>query len=176
MDHYEENYFVDPFGALHMKILATVSYILGLPGCCVALCFIWFETTGRAGPYRTCINQLVSRLYSLMVIHCVFISLVDLIRVWHGPLSEYVCTPMQVIRLAIGMMAALILSVISILKVWIVCIKKSVPTMDDDFLVTYVTRASFLLSFLYSSALVILPQKPALAHVSFLSRNSKSEM
>ena len=101
-----------------------------------------------------------------MVIHCVFISLVDLIRVWHGPLSEYVCTPMQVIRLALGMMAALILSVVSILKVWIVCIKKSVPTMDDDFLVTYVTRTSFLLSFLYSSALVILPQKPALVHVS----------
>ena len=61
-----ENYFVDPFGALHMKIIATVAYILALPGCCVALCFIWFEVSGRAGPYRTCINQLVSRVYFIV--------------------------------------------------------------------------------------------------------------
>ena len=61
-----ENYFVDPFGALHMKIIATVAYILALPGCCVALCFIWYEVSGRAGPYRTCINQLVSRVYFIV--------------------------------------------------------------------------------------------------------------
>ena len=61
-----DNYFSDPFGALYMKILATVAYILGLPGCGVAFCFIWYESSGRAGPYRTCINQLVSRKYFLV--------------------------------------------------------------------------------------------------------------
>ena len=67
MEHTEgENYFLDPFGNLNLKIFATVAYIAGLPCCFVALCFIWYETSGRAGPYRTCINQLVSRIYLLV--------------------------------------------------------------------------------------------------------------
>ena len=123
-------------------------------------------------------------LYLVVSFNCVFISLVDLIRVWNGPLPELICTPMQVIRLGIVMMGSLLLTVLSVMKTWIVCIRKSVPTMDDNFVVVFVTRASFMLSFLYSSVLVILPQKPALAHVSlllhtiqkvkFLSKNSIS--
>ena len=92
----QENYFVDPFGNFDIKIIATVSYILALPGCCVAFCFVWYEASGSAGPYRTCINQLVSRLYLVVSFNCVCISLVDLIRVWNGPLPELICTPMQV--------------------------------------------------------------------------------
>ena len=164
----QENYFVDPFGNFDIKIIATVSYILALPGCCVAFCFVWYEASGSAGPYRTCINQLVSRLYLVVSFNCVCISLVDLIRVWNGPLPEFICTPMQVIRLGIVMMGSLLLTVLSVMKTWIVCIRKSVPTMDDNFVVIFVTRASFMLSFLYSSVSVILPQKPALAHVSLL--------
>ena len=95
-----------------------------------------------------------------------FISLVDLIRVWYGPLPEYICAPMQVTRHANAMMGFLILTVVSILKAWIVCVRKSVPTMDDNFVVIFVTMTSFMLSLLYSTTLVILPQKPALAHVS----------
>ena len=171
-----DNYFLDPFDTLNTKILATISYILALPGCCVALGFIWYEASGRAGPYRTCINQLVSRLYLLVSFYCVFINFVDLIRVWNGPLPEFICTPMQVTRLGITMKGSFLLIVLSIMKTWIVCIRKSVPTMDDNFVVTFVTRASVMLSILYSSTLVILPQKPALAHVSpeinwLLSRN-----
>ena len=162
----KDNYFLDPFDTLKIKILATISYILALPGCCVALGFIWYEASGRAGPYRTCINQLVSRLYLLVSFYCVFINFVDLIRVWNGPLPELICTTMQVTRLGIAIKGSLLLTVLSVMKTWIVCIRKSVPTMDDNFVVTFVTRASFMLSFLYSSVLVILPQKPALAHVS----------
>ena len=59
----DENYFMDPFANYTSKTIATVAYILGLPCCLVAAVFIWFEASGRAGPYRTCINQLVSRIY-----------------------------------------------------------------------------------------------------------------
>ena len=61
-----ENYFVDPFGPFHIKIVATIAYIHMLPGCCIALCFIWYEVSGNAGPYRTCINQLVSGIYFMV--------------------------------------------------------------------------------------------------------------
>ena len=61
-----DNYFVDPLAGVHRQLLATLIYLIGLPGCIIALCFIWYEGTGNAGPYRTCINQLVSRIYFLV--------------------------------------------------------------------------------------------------------------
>ena len=163
-----DNYFVDPFGALYMKILATVAYILGLPGCGVVLCFIWYETSGRAGPYRTCINQLVSRMYFLVIFHCGIIQLIDLVRIWYGPLPDLICTSLQVTRHTIYMTASLLWTVVALLKVWIVCIRKSVPTMDDNFVVTFVTRASVMMSFLFSLVGVILPQKPAFYQVKLI--------
>ena len=60
------NYFRDPFESFYCKILATLAYMAGLPGCCIAACFIWYEGTGRAGPFRTCVNQLVSNIYFLV--------------------------------------------------------------------------------------------------------------
>ena len=47
--------------------------------------------------------------------------------------------------------------------------RKSVPNMDDNFVVVFVTRASFMLSLLFSLVGVVLPQKPAFAQVSHLT-------
>lgn len=92
--------------------------------------------------------------------------LTDLIRVWYGPLSEPICNGLQLARHTIQVMGFLLWMVVAILKFWIVCIRKSLPTMDDDFVTTFVTIASFMLSLLYSLIGIILPQKPTLAHVS----------
>lgn len=92
--------------------------------------------------------------------------LADLIRVWYGPLSEPICNGLQLARHTIQVMGFLLWMVVAILKFWIVCIRKSLPTMDDDFVTTFVTIASFMLALLYSLIGVILPQKPTLAHVS----------
>ena len=94
--------------------------------------------------------------------------MIDVIRVWYGPLPDFICTPMQVIRHTFYMMASLLWTVVALLKVWIVCVRKSVPTMDDNFVVVFVTRASFMMSFLFSLVGVILPQKPAFWQVSHL--------
>ena len=96
--------------------------------------------------------------------------MIDVIRVWYGPLPDFICTPMQVIRHTFYMMASLLWTVVALLKVWIVCVRKSVPTMDDNFVVVFVTRASFMMSFLFSLVGVILPQKPAFWQVSHLSQ------
>lgn len=178
------SYFVDPLDHLHIKILSTIACILMLPGCCIALCFIWYEVSGNAGPYRTCTNQLVSVLYFMVSLrnvplqiqlirdllqisfYCTVITNIDLIRAWYGPLPESVCIPLQLTRHTIHMMTSILWTVVALLKVWIVCIHKSVPNMDDDFIATFVTRASLMMSFLFSIVGMILPQKPALAHVS----------
>merc|ERR1712062_585301 len=96
MEDVPENYFVDPFGPFEIKIICTIAYILMLPGCCILLCFIWYERSGNAGPYRTCINQLVSGIYFMITFHLAVIGLADLIRAWYGPMPNFICAPMQV--------------------------------------------------------------------------------
>ena len=81
------------------------------------------------------------------------------------------CEVLQVLRHCIHLMVFLLWMVVALLKFWIVCVRKTVPTMDDNFVTTFITMASFMLALLFSLAGVMLPQKPALAHVSlsFLS-------
>ena len=188
MEDVPENYFVDPFGPFEIKIICTIAYILMLPGCCIAICFIWYERSGNAGPYRTCINQLVSGIYFMVSIvflnhtksilyrmilklQCTFYftvcGLADLVRAWYGPMPNFICAPIQVTRHTIHMMLAIHWTVVALLKVWIVCIHKSVPSIDDDFIAAFVTRASFMMSFLFAIVSKIIPQKPAIAYVSF---------
>ena len=100
-----------------------------------------------------------------LISYYAIIMLADLIRVWYGPLSEPICNGLQLARHTIQVMGFLLWMVVAILKFWIVCIRKSLPTMDDDFVTTFVTIASFMLSLLYSLIAIILPQKPTLAHV-----------
>lgn len=76
------------------------------------------------------------------------------------------CEVLQVLRHCIHLMVFLLWMVVALLKFWIVCVRKTVPTMDDNFVTTFITMASFMLALLFSLAGVMLPQKPALAHVS----------
>ena len=94
-------------------------------------------------------------------------GLADLVRAWYGPMPNFICAPIQVTRHTIHMMLAIHWTVVALLKVWIVCIHKSVPSIDDDFIAAFVTRASFMMSFLFAIVSKIIPQKPAIAYVSF---------
>ena len=94
------------------------------------------------------------------------IELMDLIRAWHGPMSASFCNFLQVVRHTIQITAFFLWLIVALLKYWFVCIRKSMPTIDDNFVTTFTTRAAFMLSFLYSLVGIILPQKPTLAHVS----------
>ena len=98
--------------------------------------------------------------------HLAVIGLADLIRAWYGPMPNFICAPMQVTRHTVYMVTAILWTVVALLKVWIVCIHKSVPSIDDDFIAAYVTRASFMMSFLFALVCIIIPQKPAIAYVS----------
>ena len=94
-------------------------------------------------------------------------GLADLVRAWYGPMPNFICAPIQVTRHTIHMMLAIHWTLVALLKVWIVCIHKSVPSIDDDFIAAFVTRASFMMSFLFAIVSKIIPQKPAIAYVSF---------
>ena len=62
----EPNIFVDPYDSMWMKIGMTASCLIQLFESAILVSFVFYETQGLAGAYRTVINQLLSGFYSLV--------------------------------------------------------------------------------------------------------------
>ena len=54
--------FQDPFDSVWLKVIAILSYFIGLVNSRIMLVFINYEK-GHRGNFRTVINQLLSNLY-----------------------------------------------------------------------------------------------------------------
>ena len=55
----------DPYDSVGLKIIASLSYMIGLVSSAIMLAFIRYET-GHHGNFRTVINQLLSNLYAMV--------------------------------------------------------------------------------------------------------------
>ena len=55
----------DPYDSVWLKIIASLSYIIGLVSSAIMLAFINYET-GHHGNFRTVINQLLSNMYAMV--------------------------------------------------------------------------------------------------------------
>ena len=55
----------DPYDSVWLKIIASMSYLIGLVCSAIMLAFINYET-GHHGNFRTVINQLLSNLYAMV--------------------------------------------------------------------------------------------------------------
>ena len=55
----------DPYDSVWLKIIAILSYLVGLVCSVIVLAFINYET-GHHGNFRTVINQLLSNLYAMV--------------------------------------------------------------------------------------------------------------
>ena len=53
----------DPYDSIWLKIVAVLSYFIGLTNSAIMLAFINYEI-GHHGNFRTVINQLLSNLYA----------------------------------------------------------------------------------------------------------------
>ena len=58
----------DPYDSIWLKIVAILSYFIGLVSSAIMLAFINYET-GHHGNFRTVINQLLSNLYAMVSLH-----------------------------------------------------------------------------------------------------------
>ena len=62
----EQQLFIqDPYDSVGLKIIASLSYMIGLVSSAIMLAFIRYET-GHHGNFRTVINQLLSNLYAVV--------------------------------------------------------------------------------------------------------------
>ena len=57
--------FQDPYDSIWLKIIAILSYFIGLINSTIMLAFINYES-GHHGNFRTVINQLLSNLYIMV--------------------------------------------------------------------------------------------------------------
>ena len=55
----------DPFDSVGLKVIAILSYLIGLVNSTIMLAFINFENEHH-GNFRTVINQLLSNLYAMV--------------------------------------------------------------------------------------------------------------
>ena len=55
----------DPYDSIWLKIVAILSYFIGLTNSKIMLAFINYEN-GHHGNFRTVINQLLSNLYAMV--------------------------------------------------------------------------------------------------------------
>ena len=55
----------DPFDSVWLKVIAILSYFIGLVNSTIMLVFINYEN-GHHGNFRTVINQLLSNLYTMV--------------------------------------------------------------------------------------------------------------
>ena len=59
----QQSLLQDPFDSIWLKIVAVLSYFIGLTNSAIMLAFINYEM-GHHGNFRTVINQLLSYLYA----------------------------------------------------------------------------------------------------------------
>ena len=62
----ESNIFVDPYDSMWIKVVITASFLIQILESGILVSFVFYETQGFAGPYRTVINQLLSGFYTLV--------------------------------------------------------------------------------------------------------------
>ena len=75
----EPNLFVDPWNSLFLKIIATITWLVGFIGSCFIYTFVLYEVQGYAATYRTVINQLVTWCY-IVVSSVIYFEKVSLIQ------------------------------------------------------------------------------------------------
>ena len=59
----EKEVFVDPYDSIGLKVATIGVYGIEIISSVVMIAFVFYETQGLAGHYRTLINQLLSYLY-----------------------------------------------------------------------------------------------------------------
>jgi hypothetical protein len=62
--------WIDPYDSVWLKILTFFVYIVEVMAASIMITFVYYETSGYAGHYRTLINRLLSYFYGA-VIHTV---------------------------------------------------------------------------------------------------------
>ena len=154
--------YQDPY----FKILALLTYLITYLCVFMLLFVLYFERSGQAGHYRTLLNQLTSLNNDNMILTCIFPLNFDLLRVFYGPLPESVCFFVVFMKNVLHLNICFIALLITLTKFLIICVYKSIPIMNDNFLTVFLYTSVYLISILTTCARKYLPGRPILNEVN----------
>ena len=161
-----EDFFAKTFEDSFINLVAASIYLLGCIGVCAMVFVIWYERSGRAGPYRTLVNQVVTFNLEQLIIYYVAGTGLDLLRILTGPKPEWLCTFVIFIKNFVNFNVILICLVLSATKYIFIGIYKSMPCINDDFLSAFIHMTLNMLSFMFTAIKVYMPGKPRLNQVT----------
>ena len=93
-------------------------------------------------------------------------SAIDVARAIYGPMPSPICTFEIFVINFLHINVSLIIVAVTGTKFTYVCIYRSIPTMEDGFISTYVYLTSTMISILGAIAKLIVPGRPLMNHVS----------
>lgn len=157
-DYFADVYAINPV----LNTSAVVAYVFGYIGVAGLILVIWYERSGKAGPHRTLVNRLVSYALDQLVFFYVIGTGSDMIRALIGPLPLWLCKLTQFTKNHVHIACSMLCMTISGTKFVFVCIYKSVPSVNDQFIATYTYLAVNLIGAVCTSAMLMLPGRPAL--------------
>lgn len=120
-----------------VKVTVFVIYFLGLVSCALLTFVSWFEKSGRAGNFRTLVNQLTSLGHDQMCLMFFSAASLDILRIIFGPLPTFVARFFLFFFLWSGVNSATFITLNTVVKFSFVCVFKSIPVMMDNLLAIF---------------------------------------
>lgn len=157
-DFFSQAYTNNPV----LNASAIISYVFGYIGVAGFILVIWYERSGKAGPHRTLVNRLVSYTLDQFLLLYLLGAGPDMMRALIGPLPPWLCKLNQLTKNHVHIACSMLAMTISGTKYVFICIYKSVPSVDDEFIATFTYLAVNLIAAVCTYATLMLPGRPAL--------------
>ena len=120
------------------------------------------SSSGQAGPYRTLINQLNSFILMQFLLYYVIGNGIDTIRAAFGPLPTLLCQFNSFTKNFCHLNFSIFFVIKGATEFAIICIYKSIPCIEDNFIATFFSMIITLLAFLITCVQLYLPGKPVM--------------
>ncbi len=160
------DFFAKAFEHPLINFIAVCIYLLGCIGISGFVVVIWYERSGRAGPYRTLVNQIVTFNLEQLVIWFTMATGLDMLRILTGPMPQQLCTFVIFVKNVVNFNVTFISLVLTATNYIFIGIYKSVPCIDDNFLSAFIHMLVNMLGFIFTATYLCLPGKPLLNQVT----------
>ena len=142
----------------------VILFMLGLGACIGLLLICWFEESGKAGPYRTWVNQLVTKSHYQIIM--IYLSCgITTFRAILGPQPIFWCRLNTIIQCFTTCTICLFVLAIDCTKYYLIFVYKSVPVMNDNFLVFVISINVYTWSLVATCAKFYIELKPVMPEV-----------
>ena len=169
------DFFASIFANPVLNGLALAIHIFGYIGVFGFITVIWYEVSGLAGPYRTMVNRLISFEFGILVVYYTWAIGLNILRIFVGPIPTIICQFNVFIKNFSAMAISMTIVAFTGLHFIFICIYKSIPSIDDNFLTIFIIALLSLMSTLGTLTFFYLPGKPVLNQVTLiliLNKNS----